>query len=336
MASPISICRFCLVRRASSSAILPRQSLSPALTYPSISPSRWFSTSPTNLAGGGAINRAKARTSKQTKKKKTKTHFKIWNHADLPKFSLMDAIRYIRAFEVGRDPRQTKYDLAVKIHTIKNGPTVKSRINLPKAVKTDIKICVFAEGKQAEAARQAGAVAVGAEELWEQIKNGAELPYDRIICHQKTFPAFQKANLGRILGPKNLMPSPKTGTVVKDVTTALKAMIGASDYRERQGVVRIAIAQLGFTPEEVRDNVKAFIDQLVKDLARIEDFDKRMNEVVLSSTNSPAFSLSGEFKSGVGKIDEQASEAIIQEENAIIDSPLRLDETVGAETLAVA
>ncbi|EPS37754.1 hypothetical protein H072_8615 [Dactylellina haptotyla CBS 200.50] len=339
MASSLSICRSCLARSAPSTLLrfapstsTPRLRLLPA-TYAPLTLSPCFSTTPKPLAGGGAINRAKARTSKQVKKKKVKTHFKIWNHADSPKFALMDAIRYIRAFEVGNDQRQMKYDLAIKIHTLKNGPTVKSRIQLPKAVKTDVRICVFAEGKQAEAARQAGAVAVGSTELLEEIKNGADLNYDRIICHTNFFPTLQKANLGRVLGPKGLMPSPKTGTVVGDVSTAIQAMIGASEYRERQGVVRIAIAQLSFTPEEVRDNVKAFVEQFGKDLARIEDFDKRINEVVLSSTNSPAFSLSGEFRSDVGKIPEVSEAAAAEAEAAIINSPIQVDEAAGAEKM---
>lgn len=81
----------------------------------------------------------------------------------------MDAVRYIRAFEVGRDQRQMKYELAVKLYTMKNGPTVKNRIRLPKAVKTDLRICVFAEGKAAAAATEAGASVVGVEELWDEV-----------------------------------------------------------------------------------------------------------------------------------------------------------------------
>ncbi|KAF3927272.1 hypothetical protein ABW20_dc0109566 [Dactylellina cionopaga] len=332
MASPsssISICRSCLTRASTFTrqpSLLARSPsiyhrllpITSSITHTPIlsSPHAFSTTSPT--LGGGALNRAKARTSKTTKKKKAKTHFKIWNHADVPKYSLTDAMRYIRAFEVGKDERQTKYDVAVKIYTLKNGPTVKNRVRLPKAVKTDIKICVFAEGKHADAAKLAGASVVGTTEIWEQIKNG-EMDFDRIICHSNVFPAFQKTNLGRVLGPKGLMPSPKTGTVVGDVAAAIQAMIGASEYRERQGVVRIAIAQLCFTPEEVRDNIKVFVDQLAKDLARIEDFDKRINEVVLSSTNSPAFSLSGEFRSDIGKVQEIGDNASIEAEEAVGD-----------------
>ncbi|KAF3926732.1 hypothetical protein ABW21_db0205655 [Orbilia brochopaga] len=283
-----SICRSCLARTPRyTSTILPAISFFPL--------SRAFSTTPAQL-----VISKKTRSPRQPKKKKAKTHWKIWNHAEVPKWALLDAIRYIRAFEVGKDQRQMKYDLAVKLQSMKNGPTVKSRIRLPKAVRTDLRIAVFAEGKQAEVARQMGAAVVGSTELWEEIQNG-KIEFDRVLCHNGVYPAFQKANLGRILGPKGLMPSPKTGTVVGNVAEAITAMIGASEYRERTGVVRIAIGQLAFTPEELRDNIKTFMDALAKDLARIEDFDKRINEVVLSSTNAPGFSLSGEFRSDFGQ-----------------------------------
>ncbi|KAK6347089.1 mitochondrial 54S ribosomal protein mrpl1 [Orbilia brochopaga] len=284
-----SLCRSCLARapRHPSSAILP--AISPLLSQASA-----FSTTPAQL-----VISKKTRSPRATKKKKPKTHWKIWNHADVPKWALMDAIRYIRAFEVGKDQNQMKYDLAVKLQTTKNGPTVKSRTKLPKAVRTDLKICVFAEGKQAEVARQMGAAVVGTTELWEEIRNG-KIDFDRVLCHNSVYPDFQKANLGRILGPKGLMPSPKTATVVGNVAEAITAMIGASEYRERSGVVRIAIGKLAFTPEELRDNIKTFMNSLSKDLGRIEE-DKRINEVVLSSTNSPGFSLSGEFRSDIGQ-----------------------------------
>ena len=78
-------------------------------------------------------------------------------------------MRYLRAFEVGQDPVSTKYELAVKLHAMKNGPTIKTAVKLPKSVTTDIKVCVIAEGAAKEAALKAGAVAAGTEEIFEQV-----------------------------------------------------------------------------------------------------------------------------------------------------------------------
>jgi large subunit ribosomal protein L1 len=94
------------------------------------------------------------------------------------------------------------------------------------------------------------------------------------------------------------MPSAKTGTVVKDVGQTVRDMVGGSEYRERMGVVRMAIGQLGFTPEEMQRNIKAFIDRVKKDMAALSDvISKDIHEVVLSSTHGPGMSLNGELRS---------------------------------------
>jgi len=94
------------------------------------------------------------------------------------------------------------------------------------------------------------------------------------------------------------MPSAKVGTVVKDVDAAVKDMVGGSEYRERTGVIRMAIGQLGFTPDEMQRNVKAFMESVKKDCALLSDrIAKEVHEVVLSSTNAPGFSLDGTFRS---------------------------------------
>ena len=106
------------------------------------------------------------------KSKAARNHFKPTDVSEVDQFSLVDAMRYIRAFEVGRDPVSMKYELHVKLRTQKSGPTIKSRIRLPKPVKTDMKICVIATGKQAEAAKKAGAVLVGTDDVFEKVRMG--------------------------------------------------------------------------------------------------------------------------------------------------------------------
>ena len=92
---------------------------------------------------------------------------------------------------------------------------------------------------------------------------------------------MQKAGLGKVLGPRGLMPSAKLGTVVKDVAGSVKGMVGGSEYRERLGVIRMAIGQLGFTPEEMQRNVKTFMEQIKKDMGQLSDrINKEIHEVV--------------------------------------------------------
>jgi len=202
-----------------------------------------------------------------------------------------------------------KYDLAVKLKTAKNGPTVKNRIRLPRPVKTDMRICVFAEGKAAEQAKNAGAAVVGSTELWEEIRNG-RLDFDRCIAHTGVFQAFSKAKLGKILGPKGLMPSQKFGTVIPDTAKAVKDLVGKSEYRERLGVVRMSVGQLGFSVDELKNNIKAFIEAVKYDLSQIDTMDKSIYEVVLNSTNSPGFSLTGEVR----KVDKVYKKQMLESE----------------------
>lgn len=225
-----------------------------------------------------------------------------------------DCTSYIRAFEVGRPPSIPKYECHVKLKTKRDGAVIRNQIRLPHSVKTDIKICVICppSSPAAERAREAGATLVGEDDVIEIIKSG-KFDFDRCIAHPESLTKIGKAGLPRILGPKGLMPNIKLGTVVENPANAVKAMLGGSMYRERQGVVRMAVGQLRFSPEQLRDNIRAFIDKMKKDAANLSDtISKEISEVVstsrtlsvkaydwqvLSSTNSPGFSLNGDFRS---------------------------------------
>lgn len=109
------------------------------------------------------------KTKDKKDKKKQRTDFVQHDLRDMQQFSLIEAMRYIKAMEVGRDPAQVKYDIAVKLKTPKNGPQLRDRVRLPTPVKTDTRICVIAEGKAADDARRAGAVLAGTEEVFEMV-----------------------------------------------------------------------------------------------------------------------------------------------------------------------
>ena len=124
---------------------------------------------------------------------------------------------------------------------------------------------------------------VGEEHVFDMIKEG-RIEFDRCVCHEDSLQKLNKAGVARILGPKGLMPSAKLNTVVKDVGATVRDLVGGSEYRERLGVVRMAVGQLGFTPEEMQRNMRAFMDSVKKDCALINDtIPKAIHEVV--STN---------------------------------------------------
>lgn len=213
--------------------------------------------------------------------------------------------RYIQAWEVGQKPTSVKYEMALKLKSLKNGPVIRNRLRLPHPVKTDIRICVICppESKYAESARAAGAVLVGEDEIFEAVKDG-RIEFDRCICQIDSLPKMNKAGLPRILGPRGLMPSMKLGTVVVDPSRVIKDMVGGAEYRERMGVIRMAVGQLGFTPEELQRNIKVFMDAVKKDIGQLSDrINKELAEVVLSSTNAPGFSLNGNFRDPNSSLD---------------------------------
>jgi large subunit ribosomal protein L1 len=212
---------------------------------------------------------------------------------------------YLRAFEVGKTPSGIKYDIAIRLKTTRSGPVVRNSIKLPHPVKSSAKFGVICpEGsKAAEEARQAGAVAVGEASLFEKIRNG-ETPYDQLLCHEDSEQALKEANLGRILGPKGLMPNRKLGTITSNIARSMAAR--SSEYRERMGVVRLVIGQLGFTPRMLADNVKTLVGQVKKECLQFEDqFIKEVREVVLSTSKGPGLSLNGKFSSTDETITEE-------------------------------
>lgn len=217
--------------------------------------------------------------------------------------------RYLRAAEVGRPPSSVTYELALKIRTPKNSPIIRNRIRLPYPIKSDTRIAVICkEGSGAmHDARTGGAVAFGEESLFELIKaNPAKLPFNRLICHVDSEPALKKANLGRLLGPKGLMPSLKTNTITRSVKTLMHEMVGAENYRERVGSIRMPIGNIQFSPKMLSENVKALVGAVKENISRMEDKVKKdLVEVVLTSTTGPGFSLNGGFSPTDDKIQPE-------------------------------
>ncbi|KAK4565704.1 hypothetical protein LTR86_003552 [Recurvomyces mirabilis] len=253
----------------------------------------------TAASSQNALKYRRKDTPASQKRKKARSTFLQPNLKNAIQFSLVDAMRYLRASEVAHPPQQSKYELHIRLRTPKNGAVVRNRLRLPHPVKTDLRICVIAPPDSAagKAAKAAGAVIVGEDIVFDAVKEG-RVEFDRCVCHTDSLPALAKANLGRILGPKGLMPSVKTGTVVRDIGSSVREMAGASEYRERFGVVRMAIGQLGFGAEELSRNIRAFIEAVKRDISGISDQTaKDVHEVVLSSTNGPGLSLDGTFRS---------------------------------------
>jgi large subunit ribosomal protein L1 len=140
---------------------------------------------------------------------------------------------------------------------------VRGVCNLPNGSGRTLRVAVFARGAKADEARAAGADVVGAEDLVE-IVNGGKIDFDRCIATPDMMPLVGR--LGKVLGPRGMMPNPKVGTVTMDVTTAVKASKGGSvEFRvEKAGIVHGAVGKASFSAEKLAENIKAFADAVQK------------------------------------------------------------------------
>jgi large subunit ribosomal protein L1 len=140
---------------------------------------------------------------------------------------------------------------------------VRGVVSLPSGTGRSLRVAVFAKGAKAEEAKRAGADIVGAEDLAEQINKGV-IDFDRCIATPDMMGIVGR--LGKVLGPRNLMPNPKVGTVTMDVTQAIKdAKGGAVEFRvEKAGIVQAGVGKASFTEDAIVANVKAFVDSVIK------------------------------------------------------------------------
>ncbi len=140
---------------------------------------------------------------------------------------------------------------------------VRGVVNLPSGTGRDVRVAVFARGAAADAATAAGAEVVGAEDLAERIQGGF-MDFDRVIASPDMMAVVGR--LGKVLGPRGLMPNPKVGTVTPNVAQAVKdAKGGAIEFRvEKAGIVHAGIGKASFTDEALALNVRALVDALQK------------------------------------------------------------------------
>jgi large subunit ribosomal protein L1 len=140
---------------------------------------------------------------------------------------------------------------------------VRGVCNLPNGSGRKVRVAVFAKGPKADEAKKAGADIVGAEDLFEIVNKGT-IDFDRCIATPDMMGLVGR--LGKVLGPRNMMPNPKVGTVTMDVTAAVKAAKGgAVEFRvEKAGIVQGGVGKASFTAEQILGNIRAFVDAVNK------------------------------------------------------------------------
>jgi len=180
------------------------------------------------------------------------------------------------AINLGVDPKQADQN-------------VRGVVNLPAGTGRTIRVAVFARDKKADEARAAGADIVGAEDLFETV-NAGKVDFDRVIASPDMMALVGR--LGKVLGPRGLMPNPKVGTVTPNIAQAVKdAKSGSVEFRvEKEGIVHAGVGKASFAEADIEKNIRAFLGAIVK--ARPSGAKGTyLKKVALSSTMGPGVSI---------------------------------------------
>ena len=177
------------------------------------------------------------------------------------KYEAIDAVKILKSFAPTKTDQTIEIAVKLAIDPKKSEQSIRGSLSLPKGIGKARRVIVFADGAEAQVAQEMGADAVGMEDLATKI-SGGWLEFDVAIAMPRTMRVISK--LGKVLGPKGLMPSPKNGTVTDDVKTAVREFkAGKIEYRnDAAGNVQAAVGKLSFSEDDLRANVEAFIDHI--------------------------------------------------------------------------
>ena len=178
-------------------------------------------------------------------------------------YTITDAIKMIKERAKSKFDETIEISMNLGVDPRHADQMVRGVVSLPNGTGRTLRVGVFARGPKADEARAAGADVVGAEDLVEKVQNG-EINFDRCIATPDMMPLVGR--LGKVLGPRGMMPNPKIGTVTMDVTSAVKGAKGGSvEFRvEKAGIVQAGIGKASFTADKLVENVKALADAVAK------------------------------------------------------------------------
>jgi large subunit ribosomal protein L1 len=178
-------------------------------------------------------------------------------------YSLDEAVKVIKERAKAKFDETVEVAMNLGVDPRHSDQVVRGVCLLPNGSGRSARVAVFAKGAKADEARAAGADVVGAEDLVEQV-NGGKIDFDRCIATPDMMPLVGR--LGKVLGPRGLMPNPKVGTVTNDLVAAIKAQKGgAVEFRtEKAGIVQAGVGKASFTAEQLAQNIRAFADAVAK------------------------------------------------------------------------
>ena len=208
-----------------------------------------------------------------------------------------EAIALVKTLATAKFDETVEVAIALGVDPRHADQMVRGVVNLPKGTGKDVRVAVFARGDKAEEATKAGAEVVGAEDLMEAIQGG-KTDFDRVIATPDMMGIVGR--LGKVLGPKGLMPNPKLGTVTPNIAEAVKAAkSGQVEFRvEKAGIIHAGIGKASFPQADLKANFDAFVDAIVK--ARPSGAKgKYVQKVSLSSSMGPGIKVDTSELAGV-------------------------------------
>ena len=178
-------------------------------------------------------------------------------------YSLDEAVKLIKERANAKFNETIEVAMNLGVDQRHSDQMVRGVVNLPNGTGRSVRVGVFAKGAKADEARAAGAEVVGAEDLFEIVNKGT-IDFDRCIATPDMMGLVGR--LGKVLGPRGMMPNPKVGTVTMDVAGAVKAAKGgAVEFRvEKAGIIQAGIGKASFSDEQITQNIRAFVDAVVK------------------------------------------------------------------------
>ena len=204
-------------------------------------------------------------------------------------YAVPDALEILGAISSGKFKEALDVSVNLGVDPRKSDQVVRGATTLPHGTGKEVKVAVFAQGENAEKAENAGADVVGFESLGEEIKGG-KIDFDVLIATPDAMRIV--GQLGKVLGPRGLMPNPKTGTVTTDVEVAVKnSKSGQVQFRtDKAGLIHGRVGQLGFTAEQIEENIQA----LLVDLKKAKPAAAKgvyLKKLMLSSTMGPGLNI---------------------------------------------
>jgi large subunit ribosomal protein L1 len=177
------------------------------------------------------------------------------------KYTVPEAVALLKSMASVKFDQSVEIAIRLNIDEKKSEQNIRGSVALPKGIGKSRRVIVFADGEEAGIAQEMGADGVGMEDLAKRIEGGW-LEFDVAIAMPRTMKVISK--LGKTLGPKGLMPTPKNGTVTEDIRTAVREFkAGKIEFRnDKAGNVQVALGKLSFSEEDLRANVEAFLEHI--------------------------------------------------------------------------